>query len=145
MRRSGGFTLIEAMTVVVVLAILAAIAVPSYRSYLLRAQRTEATTTLLRIAAAQEKYFLQHNRYTADLAAPSPAGLGQPVVTERGFYDISVALTEPDGSGFRVTARPRPGGGQRDDSLCTRFSLDHNGLRGAWNAADADVTASCWR
>jgi type IV pilus assembly protein PilE len=145
MRGRRGFTLIEAMIVLVVLAILAAIAVPSYRSYLLRAQRTEATTALLRAAAAQEKFFLQNNRYATDLATAPPNGLGQSTVTERGFYDVTMALSEPDGSGFRITARPRPGGGQRDDSLCTRFTLDHNGLRGARNAADEDVTASCWR
>ena len=141
----SGFTLIEAMIVVVVLAILAAIAVPSYRSYLLRAQRTEATTALLRAAAAQEKFFLQHNRYATDLAAAPPAGLGQNTVTERGYYDIRNTVTEPGGDGFRVTATPRNGGGQQQDSLCARFQLDHNGVRGARNAADEDATATCWR
>jgi type IV pilus assembly protein PilE len=141
----SGFTLIEAMIVVVVLAILAAIAVPSYRSYLLRAQRTEATAALLRAAAAQEKFFLQQNRYASDLAAAPPAGLGQSAVTERGYYTITNTVTEPSGDGFRVTATPRNGGGQQQDSLCAQFQLDHNGVRGARNAADEDATANCWR
>lgn len=142
---AGGFTLIEAMIIVVVLAILAAVAVPSYRSYLLRSQRTEATSALLRAAAAQEKFFLQHNRYAADLVAAPPAGLGQDAVTERGYYSLTNTVTEPDGDGFRISATPRSGGGQQQDSLCAQFALDHNGVRRARNTVDEDTTASCWR
>jgi type IV pilus assembly protein PilE len=54
--RERGVTLLELMAVVVIIGILASIAIPSYRSYLLRAQRTGGTAALLRIAAAQEKF-----------------------------------------------------------------------------------------
>ena len=49
-----GFTLIELMIVIVIVAVLAAIAMPSYRQYVLRSHRTEATRTLLNVAVAQE-------------------------------------------------------------------------------------------
>ena len=145
--KQRGVTLIELMTVMVVLGILAAIAVPSYRAYLLRAQRTEATTALLRVQAAQEKHFLQNNAFTEQLvAAPSaaPPGLGLTVATPSGFYTITVAL-ELGGSGYTATATPTPGGGQRDDALCRSFSINHNGMRTAVDAATVDVTSECWR
>ena len=61
--RQRGVTLIELMIVVVVLAILGSISVSTYRRYMLRANRTDATTMLLRIQVAQEKFFLQNNGY----------------------------------------------------------------------------------
>ena len=76
--KSAGMTLIELMIVVAIVALLASIAVPSYRQYVLRANRTEATTALLQLAAAQEKFYLQNNTYAGNALiddAP-PAGLG---------------------------------------------------------------------
>lgn len=143
--RAPGVTLIELLIVVVVLAILAAIAVPAYRSHVLRTQRTEATAALLRIGAAQETHFMTHNRFAADLAAAPPSGLGVPAVTATGLYDLVIEVTAPDGSEYRVSATPRDAAGQRDDPLCRRFTLDHNGLRGAVDGTGADVTAACWR
>jgi type IV pilus assembly protein PilE len=144
-RGGRGITLIELLTALVVAAILAAIAVPSYRGQVLRAQRTEATAALLRISAAQEAHFLQHNRFAASLSAAPPAGLGVAPVTERGYYELAVELTAADGSAYLARARPRGAAGQRDDALCREFSLDHNGLRGARNASAADTTTVCWR
>ena len=71
-----GVTLIELLTVVVIVAILASIAVPSYRNYLIRAQRTDATTALLRIQSGMEKYLVQNGKYTTDV--DSAGGPEQP-------------------------------------------------------------------
>jgi type IV pilus assembly protein PilE len=91
--RAAGVTLIELMIVVIV-AILGAIAVPSSRSYLVRTHHTEAKTALLQIQVAQEKFCLQHNRYvsvTADISKASPSGLDQALTTPNGMYVISLA------------------------------------------------------
>lgn len=142
---SRGLTLIEILTVLVVLAIVAAIALPGYRGEVLRTHRTEATAALLRIGAAQEAHFLQHNRYAASLTAPPPLGLDVSPVTERGHYELTIDLTTANGSGFIARARPRAATGQRGDALCSEFRLDHTGQRGASDAAAADSTAACWR
>ena len=141
MRNSCGITLIELLTVIIVVAILASLAVPSYRSYLLRAQRTEAMNALLQIQAAQEKYYLQNNTYTDKLADPPPAWLGLLTKTESGFYDLKVELSN-GGQSYTATATPSPTGGQADDKKCTSFSIDETGKRSATGPGGTDY---CWR
>ncbi len=77
-RRQNGMTLIELMIVIIVLGIIVAVGIPSYRSYIMRANRVDATSALLRLAANQERFYMQNNTYAsnAQLAAallPRPA------------------------------------------------------------------------
>lgn len=137
-----GVTLIELLTVVVVLGILASIAVPSYRSYLIRTNRTDAKSALMQIQAAEEKYFLQYNKYTFDLTSKAPDGLGMSNVTANGYYALSVEERDEDTGGFIATATPTSAGGQNDDKTCGYFTLNDRGARGV------EVTANkstCWK
>lgn len=136
-----GVTLVELMTVVMVLAILASIAIPSYRKYMIRSQRTDATAALLRIQTAQEKFFLQNNRYSDDLTAAPPDGLGLIATSDGGFYDLD--LDTPSDVTYTVTATPR--GHQSDDTKCAQMTINQTGTRGALDSGDNDVTAECWK
>ncbi|MDY0065906.1 MAG: type IV pilin protein [Steroidobacteraceae bacterium] len=129
-RKMRGITLIELMTVVAVLAILGTIAVSSYRSYLVRTNRTEARMALLRIQAAQEKFFLQNNRYAT---ADELGGLG---ATPGGYYTIDLQnLTDTT-----YTARARAAAGQlADAAACQTLTIDHTGARTPNDAS------GCWR
>jgi type IV pilus assembly protein PilE len=135
MNRPGmkGFTLIELVIVVAIVAILALIAVPGYRAYLLRSHRVEATASLLALAAAQEKHYLQNNTYTTELEDAPPDGLGMEAVSENGFYDIDI--TSGDTAGFVATATAK--GGQADDTRCASFTIDETGAKTATNT-------DCW-
>lgn len=138
MRLARGFTLVELMIVVLVIAIIASIAVPSYRSFITRAQRSDATAALLRVRSAQEKFFLQNRQYmtNADLVA---AGLN---ASEHGFYTVTSAL---DGArplpNFALTAVPVAGGPQAVDTACTSFTLDDMGTRGS----APNPPPTCWK
>ena len=147
-KRQRGVTLIELLTVMVVLAIIASIAIPSYRRYLLRTQRTDAKTALLQAQTAEEKFVLQNNAYTANVTAAPPGGMGLPGTSEKGFYAIDVpALTNTDGTpGYTLRARPvAAAGGQADDTDCVVFTLDGAGVRTATNSGGADNSTACWR
>jgi type IV pilus assembly protein PilE len=64
-RRAAGFTLIELMIVVAIVAILTAIAYPSYRSYVIRGQLVSATDGLSATQANMERYFQDNRTYVA--------------------------------------------------------------------------------
>lgn len=143
-----GVTLMELLTVVVIIGILASVAIPSYRNYLLRTQRTEAKTALLQLQAAQEKFYLNGNTYTDDVTSGSPDGLGLLATTETNKYDISVDLGG-DGQSYTAIAAPAAGGGQEDDDRCDTLTLTDTGVRGVTiggtASTDVDLIAECWR
>lgn len=137
--RMQGITLIELMVVLAVLAIIASIAVPSYRSYLQRAQRADATTALLQLRTAQEKFFLQNGQYADDdqLDTAPPGGLGLPGASEHGYYQITLDRTST--TTFVATATAQ--GGQADDDACQSFTIDEAGVRDA----DPGAITTCWK
>jgi type IV pilus assembly protein PilE len=150
LRRQAGLTLVELLVVLVVAAILATAASGAYRSHLTRARRADATLTLLRLQAAQERHFLQHGAYagTDEAALPPPAGLGI-ATTADGHYDLVVfASPEDDGTGYVATATARADGPQWDDVECRTLWVDATGRRGATTAdgrSSTGATARCWR
>ena len=144
-----GFTLIELMIVVLLISIILGVAVPSYRGYTLRTGRTDAAIALLRVAAAQEKFYLQNGTYAtnAQLSLDPPAGLGFTASkSERGYYALTVA---PDAAGLAVgytaSAAPIAGEKQATDPDCTAFSIDQSGRRGANNGYVPAAIEKCWR
>ncbi len=138
-RRHGGVTLVELLVVMAIVAVLGLIAVPSYRQYSIRAQRTEAKTALLQLATNQERFYLQNNTYSND-----PVALGFPLGTsENGVYTLNVPLA--DTLTFQATATPTPGGGvsgrtMTSDAECAQFGIDAQGLR----TAEPDPNTRCW-
>lgn len=141
-RVSAGFTLVELLVAMVIIAILSAIAIPSYRTYVLRSRREDATSALLRVQTAEEKFFLQNNAYTANIAGAPPAGLGMGNTSDNAYYNLALALTN-GGAGFTATATPSATGGQVDDTKCTSLTIDQTGAKTA-TGADPTPDQTCW-
>jgi type IV pilus assembly protein PilE len=133
-----GITLIELMTVVVIVAILGSISVSSYRSYLIRTNRTEAKMALLRVQAAQEKFFLQKNRYATndELDDSPPAGLGVPASTPSGFYSVTLENVTATTYSAKATAT---GGQLKDKADCRTLTINQNGAR------EPATSTGCWK
>jgi type IV pilus assembly protein PilE len=73
MRKQGAFTLIEVMIAIAIVAILAAVALPAYRDYIIRSQLAEARTGLSDMRVRMEQYFQDNRTYVgANTATPSP-------------------------------------------------------------------------
>jgi type IV pilus assembly protein PilE len=139
-------TLIELVVVVMIVGILAAVAIPSYRSYVIRSQRADAKDALLALATQQEKHYLQCNAYATaiDVATNCAAGELQGADTSKsGWYQLTTAAPNP-ALGFTVTATAINGENQWQDTECRSFTVDQTGTRTAADSGGADNTAECW-
>ncbi len=143
-KHQHGVTLMELMIVIAIVGILGAIAVPTYRNYVIRSSRTDAKTALLQVQAAEEKFYLDNNAYTDLVTDDPPTGLGLTGTSETGKYDISVEIGA-DGQTFTATATAVSGQGQEEDTHCGDFTITDSGVRGAAEAADAAAVTECWR
>lgn len=118
-----GFTLIELMTVVVIIAILTLIAIPGYQAEMRKTRRTDAKIALGEIANREEKFFSNSNppHFTASITDPWPGGLGYESSSPDGYYDLKVTKTA---SGFTATAIAKSTGPQGGDADCKTLSID---------------------
>jgi type IV pilus assembly protein PilE len=126
-----GFTLLELVVVIAVLGILLGIALPSYRGYILRVNRTEAVSALLEIAGCQEQLFAMQGRF--DTTACLPGGLEH--------YTIRMEPAN-ESETLAYTAWADPAGAQERDS-CGSLGLDQTGLQQV--SAEGVETMKCWR
>ncbi len=97
--RSQGFTLLELMIVVAIVAILTTIAYPNYRDYVIRGQLVDATQGLAAVRANMERYFQDNRSYQLVAPFPVPCGAG-PIPA--GKFTITCVV--PDTTHFTATA-----------------------------------------
>lgn len=131
MHRSAGFTLIECTIVCAVVAVFAAVALPSFQGSQLRMARIEAMSALTRVQAAQEQYRSLHGLYAADLGLLK----GVQPTTPEGHYTLRLEQTGPEA--YRASAVAQ--GRQQADKPCPALTLDVN-TGFARNGPDA----ACW-
>jgi len=141
----SGVTLVEMLVVVVMIGILMSIAVPSYRDYMIKANRADAKAALLKVASAQEKNYLQHHTYTTKLKgdnSQAPGALNVEAISSYEHYTI--AISEADATGFIVTATAREG--QTQDKDCPVFAMDEAGRKfgGKLPISDDTNEPECW-
>lgn len=130
--RPNGFTFIEIMIVVAIVAILMLVAIPSYHHYIASARRSDGQIALLDLSTHLERFFNENNTYVG-AAIPDL----YPRTSPEGFYRLEIATTSA--TDYLIQAIP-DGPQAKDDLMCGILTLDSLGRRGANGTNPQD----CW-
>jgi type IV pilus assembly protein PilE len=138
--KKNGFTLMELMITVAIIAILSALAYPAYLEHVRKSRRADAKTALLDLATRQERFFSVNSIYTS-----SPVSLGYSssvtafpidvLVSGTAYYALSVTLPSP-ASSFSISAAPK--GDQLKDA-CGTYTLNSLGQQ-----TNSTAALGCW-
>jgi type IV pilus assembly protein PilE len=152
-RHQKGFTLIELMITVAIVAILAAVAYPSYTRYVARGHRAQLNVQMAAAQQWMERIYSESYRYDQNASGNLVTGttglfaaqaFAQSPSTGEGAarYTLAVALSGTDNQTYVITAT-RAGTMANDE--CGNFTVTNTGIKGAINATVADPMATCWR
>jgi type IV pilus assembly protein PilE len=147
--RSFGFSLMELLITVALIALLATIAVTSYSSQVQKSRRTEAKSALLDLAGREERLFSTTNVYSNVEAFLGYAAAGVTTVMTampfgNGYYTLTAAVPDAANqpgvaSSYLLTATPV--GTQASDTACGSFTLNQLGVQGVTGTS---TVATCW-
>jgi type IV pilus assembly protein PilE len=152
----AGFTLIELMITVAIVGMLAAIALPSYQSYVARANRAAARAQLTQASQYMQRFYAANDSYSIDRAHANTVWVAMPAALRRApsegaqTYEISdtggnASVATP--TTFTLIMRPSAGGNMANDA-CGGFVITQAGAKsvtGFGGAASAAQIAECWR
>lgn len=148
-KQMTGFTLIELMIVIAIMALLAGIAYPTYIDQIVRSNRSVATGALLELAQRQEGYFADNNTYADTLAKLVGDNVGSRLVKEGTNYfagegsDKLYSLSFSEVSGRSYTLKATPLGSQATrDTKCKSFTITSSGRKGIDGGSGS--VSDCW-
>jgi type IV pilus assembly protein PilE len=131
----NGFSLIELVVAMLVMAILTTIAVPTYMNYTHSAKRSDATRTMTIDAQALERCYSQGFTYVGCAQVSASA------TSSEGYYTVSVTMTA---NSYSITAVPVSPGPQTSDTPCQTFGLNNAGTQSALDGSGNSNTQTCW-
>jgi type IV pilus assembly protein PilE len=147
-RRASGFTLIELMIVVAIVAILGAVVFPSFLDSMRKSRRTEAFSAIAAVQQAQERWRGNNPAYSSSL---SDLGIPSSTSSPRGYYTLSVATESASATTeYTVSAVAVSGTSQANDGNCTRLAARVSGAQIRYASCSACSTFTfaesdaCW-
>jgi type IV pilus assembly protein PilE len=144
MRSTRGFTLIEVMMAIAIVAILASVAFPSYVDYIRRGKITEATSALATMRVQMEQYF-QDNRTYADVSGvPAPCTATSAVAPPLNARYFDFACTRTANT-YTITATGRAGQGMGGFVFTVnQLNVQASTITGAAATAGFVTNTACW-
>ena len=136
-RSKLGFSLIELLIAIAIVAILAAVAVPSYQSQVRESRRMDAAGVLMQARQAMERYY--SNNFTYVGAAAGATFSAQSPIDGGNIYYVIDFAAGPAAATYTISATPQ--GGQAGDA-CGILTIDQAGTK---NQADGQVVQDCWQ
>jgi len=142
-RTEKGFTLIELMIVVVVIAILVAVAYPSYTQHMIKARRSDAEGALMNFANTMERYYTENGTYTGaasggnDTGAPTIFATQAPVDGSSKYYNLTINTATP--TTYVLRATPIAGSAQDGDGF---LQVNQAGTRSWDQNNDGSISTS---
>jgi type IV pilus assembly protein PilE len=136
-RARPGFTLIELIIVVAIIGLLAAVALPSYNSYILKSRRGDAWSLLQRVQLAQERYRVANPTYASASTALSGVCPTSGACTGDHYQ---VAISGVSATGYTLTATPMSTSPQVKDTACASIVLSQAAASGLTRSPNA-----CWK
>ena len=140
-----GVTLIELMVVVAIVAIIFAVAFPSYERYIVRSKRAVGQNVLMQVADRQQQFFMDNKQYAANMTnlgfTANPFIVdddGQSTVATDPDAVYSVSLSNVTATTYTVTAAP-VGGQLKRDTSCGSLTITQAGAKGKSGSGD-----NCW-
>jgi len=134
MRKWSGFNLMEVIIAVALIGILTAIAVPSYRIYILKSHRSDGTNTLLAMQLGQERYRMNNTSYGT--LAQTWSNVSS---SENGYYLLSISNNTTNTYTLTATAVGDQSSDNQDGTSCSTLTLTFS------NNATTKSPAACWR
>jgi type IV pilus assembly protein PilE len=136
-RPSRGFTLIELMITVAIVAILAAIAVPSYQGYIRKGKRADGRALLQAAGIAQERFRLSNSTFASSTTALSPpCPTSGSCLSEQSNYSLAISATTA--TAYTLTANATSAS-QLADTSCTAITYAVSGTTITYGPSNA-----CW-
>jgi type IV pilus assembly protein PilE len=141
MRRHRGFTLIELMIAIVIVAILASVAYPSYTEYVRKSRRSDAVAEINGVSQALERWRANSPTYDATVVQLRLAATGTNSFTApSGYYTIAIS----NATATRYTVTATAAGRQTSDTRCATMAMDVDRGTISYTSSTATV-AECWR
>lgn len=137
---AGGFTLIELMITVAVVAILGTIAATAYTSQVQHSRRTDGRSVVMDLAGREEKLFSTTNAYSAlasDLGYATGVATTFPMVIGSGYYSVNIVVATP--SSYLITATAI--NSQANDAECLTLGIDQTGTQ---YSTGTGTVQTCW-
>jgi len=137
----SGFTLVELMITIAILAILAAIVIPNYQAQINKSRRADAKATLMGESQRLERCFTDKDTYLGCEATDYVTA----VPSYKGYYRVSTQSGQTiTATTYTLAATALSTGAQANDTKCKTFTLNYLGEKTAADANGNDTTALCW-